>query len=220
MINELFLLITSGWHNAQQQLLLSDWSGFSTTTATSFALIAAAELGDKSQLVCMSLAARHRPMPVLWGAITAFACLNALAVVFGSLIAHWLPDYVVASAVALLFTGFGVQALLPQRDEDDDSVSDKSGHSIFWSTFVLLTVAEFGDKTQLAVVGLSSTQSSLAVWLGATLGLGLLSALGIVAGRTVLQRLPLALLHRISGLFFLVLGAIAAVTAWNSAFPS
>lgn len=213
-------MISDGWQHALQALAISDWQGFSTSTATSFALIAAAELGDKSQLVCMSLAARHRPMPVLWGAVLAFACLNGLAVVFGALIAQWLPDYVVASAVALLFTGFGIQALLPQAAEDDDTVSDKSGHSIFWSTFVLLTVAECGDKTQLAVVGLSSTQSALAVWLGATLGLTLLSALGIVAGRTVLQRLPLGVLHRISGLFFLVLGLVAAVTAWESAFSS
>jgi len=55
----------------------------SATAVTSFALIAAAEIGDKSQLVCMTLASRHRAMPVLLGAIAAFAFLNTLAVVFG-----------------------------------------------------------------------------------------------------------------------------------------
>jgi Predicted membrane protein len=56
----------------------------SATAATSFALIAAAEIGDKSQLVCMTLASRHRATPVLLGAISAFAFLNTLAVVLGS----------------------------------------------------------------------------------------------------------------------------------------
>ena len=80
----------------------------SATTITSFALIAAAEIGDKSQLVCMTLASRHRGMPVIWGAIAAFALLNTLAVVFGAAIAKWLPDYIVAGTVALLFAAFGL----------------------------------------------------------------------------------------------------------------
>jgi hypothetical protein len=67
----------------------------SATALTSFALIAAAEIGDKSQLVCMTLASRHRPMPVMLGALAAFAVLNTLAVVFGVAIATWLPEYVV-----------------------------------------------------------------------------------------------------------------------------
>ncbi|MEY3759946.1 MAG: hypothetical protein RIR39_1437, partial [Pseudomonadota bacterium] len=78
----------------------------SATAATSFALIAAAEIGDKSQLVCMTLASRHRAMPVLLGAIAAFSFLNTLAVVFGVAIASWLPDYIVAATVAFLFAAF------------------------------------------------------------------------------------------------------------------
>ena len=68
----------------------------SATAATSFALIVAVEFGDKSQLVCMVLASRHRAMPVLLGAIAAFAFLNTLAVVFGVVIADWLPETAVA----------------------------------------------------------------------------------------------------------------------------
>jgi len=79
----------------------------SATAATSFALIAAAEIGDKSQLVCMTLASRHRAMPVMLGAIAAFAFLNTLAVVFGVAIASWLPETIVAATVAFLFAAFG-----------------------------------------------------------------------------------------------------------------
>ena len=186
----------------------------SATTATSFVLIAAAEIGDKSQLVCMTLASRHRPAPVMVGALAAFALLNTLAVVFGVAIANWLPPYVVGAIVAILFALFGVHALRAKDDADDEQVEEKSGHGIFFTTFILLTVAEFGDKTQLAVVALSSTQVPAAVWLGATAALAATSALGIVAGRTLLQRIPIALLHRISGAFFLILALVAAWQAY------
>lgn len=187
------------------------------TGGTSFALIAAAEIGDKSQLVCMTLASRHRAAPVLWGAIAAFILLNTLAVVFGAAIAKWLPEYIVAATVALLFAVFGLHALLNHEDEDDDEdVAEKSGHGIFFTTFVLITFAEFGDKTQLAVVAFSSTAQPLAVWLGSTLALALTSALGVLAGRTVLQKIPLSLLHKASGVFFLILSAIAAFKAYES----
>ncbi|WP_446808095.1 TMEM165/GDT1 family protein [Methylomonas sp. 2BW1-5-20] len=202
--------------------LVSQFSDFNftellTTGGTSFALIAAAEIGDKSQLVCMTLASRHRPAPVLLGAIAAFALLNTLAVVFGAAIAQWLPDYVVAATVAVLFAAFGLHALLNRDDDDDDGeVEEKSGHGIFFTTFLLITVAEFGDKTQLAVVAFSSTAQPLSVWLGSTLALAFTSALGVLAGRTVLQKIPLSLLHKASGLFFLILSGVAAYKAYES----
>ena len=92
-------------------LTIKDVTELSTTAMASFALIVAAEMGDKSQLVCMVLASKHRAMPVLLGAIGAFALLNTLAVVFGVAIASWLPDTVVALTVGLLFAAFGVHSL-------------------------------------------------------------------------------------------------------------
>jgi putative Ca2+/H+ antiporter (TMEM165/GDT1 family) len=203
-----FAQITTNLHNINIPQL-------ATTTTTSFALIAAAEIGDKSQLVCMTLASRHRAAPVIWGAIFAFAFLNTLAVVFGAAIAKWLPDYLVATTVALLFGGFGLHALLNHHEDDDEEVVEKSGHGIFFTTFLLITVAEFGDKTQLAVVAFSSTALPFAVWVGATLALVFTSGLGVLAGRTVLQRIPLTLLHRISGLIFLLLSGIAGFKAYE-----
>ena len=124
--------------------------------------------------------------------------MNTLAVVFGVAIASWLPEYVVAVTVAILFAGFGIHSLRLEDDEEEE-VKEKSGHGIFLTTFLLITVAEFGDKTQLAVVALSSTIAPVAVWLGSTLALASTSALGIIAGRTILQRVPLVMLHKISG---------------------
>jgi Ca2+/H+ antiporter, TMEM165/GDT1 family len=202
------------WLFALKVIFSGDVARWSATAGTSFALIAAAEIGDKSQLVCMTLASRHRPWPILLGAVVAFGLLNTLAVVFGAAISNWLPRYTVAAAVALLFAVFGVHALRAGDDDGDEEIEEKSGHGIFFTTFVLLTFAEFGDKTQLAVVALSSTALPAAVWLGATLALTATSALGVLAGRTVLQKFPLALLHRISGAIFLILAAYAGYNAY------
>lgn len=205
-----------------QQLIINslptNLAELSITTATSFALIAAAEIGDKSQLVCMVLASRYRAMPVLAGAIAAFLLLNTLAVVFGGAVANWLPGYWVAAIVALLFAVFGGIALFNhQQEEDDEEVRiEKTGHGIFFNTFMLITLAEFGDKTQLAVVAYSSTASPLAVWLGSTLALTFTSALGILAGAKLLQKIPLSLLHKVSGIIFIGLAAVAAHKSYTA----
>jgi len=182
---------------------------------STFALIALAEIGDKSQLVCMTLATRHRYWPVLLGATTAFVILNALAVLFGASIAAWVPERVMAGIVALMFAVFGVHALLNQEDEDSEEVMEKPGHGIFITTLLLILVAEFGDKTQIAVAGLAGSMDPVPVWVGATIALVMVSALGIWAGRTVLQRLPLHWLHRAGGGIFLVFAAMAVWRAFT-----
>lgn len=188
-------------------------SAFFITASTSFGLIALAELGDKTQLVCMTLAARHPPAPVLIGAVLAFAVLNLLAVLFGASIAAWVPEWVTAAVVAVLFAVFGWRAWR-EADAEIVEVEEKSGRSVLLSTFALIFLAELGDKTQLAVAGLASTQDALPVWVGGTLGLAATSALGVLAGRTMLRRLPMHLLHRISGALFLLLAAVAGWRAF------
>ncbi|MBN8462084.1 MAG: TMEM165/GDT1 family protein [Dechloromonas sp.] len=181
------------------------------SAGTTFLLVGFAEIGDKSQLVCMTLAARHRGLPVAIGAVSAFAVLNLLAVVFGAAVAAWLPELLVTLVVAALFAFFGINALRYREDEEDDNVDEKPGHGIVATTFLLIFLAEFGDKTQLAVAGLGSTTEPSAVWAGATAALALTSLLGVFAGRKLLHRLPLVWIHRVSGVFFLLL-AIFAVT--------
>ena len=212
----IFESFQGSFHYFFSLLSTGNFTEMSATAATSFALIAAAEIGDKSQLVCMTLASRHRAMPILLGAISAFAFLNTLAVVFGVAIANWLPEYIVATIVAFLFAAFGIHSLRVEAEDENEEVKEKSGHGIFFTTFLLITIAEFGDKTQLAVVGLSSTVAPIAVWFGSTAALASTSALGIVAGRTILQKVPLVLLHKISGTLFLMLSVFAAYRAYVS----
>jgi len=182
-----------------------------TAAGTTFLLVAFAEIGDKSQLVCMTLAARHRGLPVVIGAIAAFAILNLLAVLFGAAVAAWLPEWLVVVAVAVLFAGFGINALRYSDDDEDAEIEEKPGHGIIATTFLLIFLAEFGDKTQIAVAGMGSTSEPSAVWTGATAALAVTSILGVLAGRKLLNRLPLKWIHRISGILFLLL-AVFAVT--------
>jgi putative Ca2+/H+ antiporter (TMEM165/GDT1 family) len=187
-----------------------NWFDVTTVSSSSFLLIFAAEIGDKSQLVCMALATRYRALPVMLGATLAFLLLNTLAVLFGVSIANWLPEVYISSIVAILFAVFGVHALRIEEDEDDENEEMRTNGSILAGTFLLITVAEFGDKTQLAVVALSSTSLPIAVWFGSTIALITTSALGVWAGRTILQRMPITMLHRISGIIFISLALLAA----------
>jgi putative Ca2+/H+ antiporter (TMEM165/GDT1 family) len=181
---------------------------------SSFTLVALAEIGDKSQLVCMTLAARHRHWPVILGAATAFLLLNTLAVLFGAGVAAWVPERVTAGLVAVLFGAFGIHALYSQDDDGAGEVAERSGHGIFVTTLLLIFVAEFGDKTQIAVAGLAGSFDPFPVWLGATGALLMVSILGVWAGRTLLQRLPLLWLQRISGAVFLLFSLLAAWRAF------
>ncbi len=184
-----------------------------STFLAAFGLVGLAEIGDKSQIVCMVLASRHRHWPVLLGATTAFLLLNTLAVVFGAGVAAWVPEQVVAIAVAVLFGAFGLHALLATPVDESEEITEVPGRSVFITTLSLIFLAEFGDKTQIAVAGLASNMLILPVWIGATLALVLVSALGVWVGRTLLQRLPTGWLHRISGVIFL---AFAVIAGWQA----
>ena len=179
-----------------------------------FLLVFLAEFGDKSQLVAMTLAARYRPFPIIVGAIAAFAVLNILGVLFGASVAQWLPSWAVALAVAVLFLYFGWQSLrVEEDDEDEDDV--KVGRQLLLSVFLLIFLAEFGDKTQLAVAAMGGIHSIVPVWLGATLALSLTTVLGVLVGHKLLKHVPLHLIHKGSGVLFILFGIAALLESWQ-----
>jgi len=196
-----------------QTLPTVDWARGWTVSAAAYALVAVAEFGDKSQLVCMTLAARHRHGPVFWGAVVAFSALNAIAVIFGAVAGQWIPEQVLAIAVAILFAVFGLKNLLAKEEDDDEIVEKKSGHGIFLTTFLMIFLAEFGDKTQISVAGLGATEPPLPVWLGATAALATTTFVGIWAGKTLLSKVPQRTMNRVSGSLFLLFAAFAAYKA-------
>jgi putative Ca2+/H+ antiporter (TMEM165/GDT1 family) len=84
------------------------------------------------------------------------------------------------------------------------------------ATFLMILVAEMGDKTQIAVAGMAGVYPATAVWTGATIALILTSAAGVIAGKTVLRRLPVIWMHRIAGALFL---ALAGIAVWRLLQP-
>lgn len=187
--------------------MFSSFGESAATAASTFAVIALAEMGDKTQLVCMTMSLRHRALPVFAGAVIAFALLNVVAVAFGAALANLVPEKVLDVIVAILFAAFGIRALRTKDDDDDAEIKEKSGRNVLIATFLMIFVSEMGDKTQIAIAGLGSTAEPGPVWIGATVALATTSAVGVIAGRTVLQRVPIVWLHRLSGVIFLGLAA-------------
>ncbi len=177
-------------------------SVFSTSLLT-FLLVFIAEMGDKSQIVCMSLAAKRRAKPVFFGAILAFMLLNLLAVLFGASLASVLPMKFIAGLAAFLFFVFAVQAWRAEDDEEEEGTVNAS-KSIFVSAFLLIFVAELGDKTQLAVATLGATQPPFLTWLSASLALMATTGIGVFAGAKWLSKLQGAWLNKISAALFLL----------------
>ena len=175
-------------------------------------LVAVAEMGDKSQLVCMALASRHRHWPVFWGAATAFSLLNLMGVWVGAAVTHLVPKAYLAGTVSLLFLGFGIHALLDTA-EAAERIQERRGHGVFFTTFLMIFLAELGDKTQIAVAGLAASSPPASVWIGATAALMTTTGLAIWAGKALFRRVPFRWVGRLAGCLFLGFGGLAAYKA-------
>jgi putative Ca2+/H+ antiporter (TMEM165/GDT1 family) len=178
-----------------------------------FLAVAVAEIGDKSQLVCMMLATRGSAWMVFLGAGSAFAVLNLLAVWVGSQLAGLIPDTVAGVAVAALFAWFGIRLLLDTPSDEEEAAPLTDG-SVFRVSAMSIMVAEFGDKTQLAVAGLSIEYPPVPVWLGATAALLTLTGIAVVLGAGLIRRLPVVTIHRAGGILFLLIALSVAVQTW------
>jgi putative Ca2+/H+ antiporter (TMEM165/GDT1 family) len=153
--------------------------------------VAVAEIGDKTQLLSLLLAARYRSFwPLACGILVATLLNHALAAWFGTLVAGWLSPQVLRWGVALSFFAVALWTLKPDKLDDDGAPA--SPHGAFLATVVAFFLAEIGDKTQIATVVLAAKYSPLwAVVTGTTLGM-LLANLPVVAlGARFAHRLPL-----------------------------
>lgn len=179
-----------------------------SSAVTAFAVLFLAELGDKSQLIAMSLAHRHRAAPVLAGILAAFAALNLLAVAVGAALYELVPSYAVLTVAGVLFLGFGWHLWWAGAEEADEEADVKrSGWGVALASFALIFVAEMGDKTQIALVAMAAaTGETWATFLGATAALWAVSILGVAVGATLLRRIPALWVHRGAALLFAAFG--------------
>jgi len=162
----------------------------------------------------LTLAARRRPVMVWLGATTAFALLNALAVVLGAGVGALVPRDVLLWIAVGLFAVFGLSSLWGGEEEEEQEAELETRRGGFASAFGVILVAELGDKTQLAVATLAAGSEPLATWTGATVALALTSLIAAFAGREVAKRLSTRWVRRLAAVAFF--GA-AGFLAWQAA---
>lgn len=173
-----------------------------------------AELGDKTQLTALALATRYPWKKVLAGIALAFVVLNAAAVLVGRALFEFVPLTWIKVACAALFLYFGVSTLRHRGDDegdDDDAGATGRKRGAFATAFSMILVAELGDKTQIVTAGLAAQHASQAsVFVGSTLALWTVSALGVLIGTQLSRWVPMSRVRIVAGVLFLLFGAAAA----------
>lgn len=182
---------------------------------TSTAIVALAEIGDKTQLLAIVLAARFkRPVPIVAGILVATLANHFLAALAGSLAAGWLDGPAFRYAVAIGFLAMAAWTLVPDKFDDDETPAVSRGGA-FLTTLIAFFLVEMGDKTQVATIALGARfHDAVAVTMGTTLGMMLANVPAVLLGGEIVKRVPLGVVRLIAALFFAVLGlALLLATA-------
>jgi putative Ca2+/H+ antiporter (TMEM165/GDT1 family) len=181
----------------------------------STAVVALGEIGDKTQLLALVLAARfQKPWPIIWGILVATLANHALAGFTGNLVRAWLPPDVLRWLVALSFFAVAAWALKPDRLDDDDAPPETSRWGVFGVTVVAFFLAEMGDKTQVATIVLAAKfPSLLQVVIGTTLGMLAANVPVVIVGKAASERIPFKAVRLVAAALFAGLGAYALLAA-------
>ncbi|MBS0466927.1 MAG: TMEM165/GDT1 family protein [Proteobacteria bacterium] len=176
----------------------------------STSIVALAEMGDKTQLLSLVLAARFRkPWPIVLGIFVATLANHALAGAVGSWVTTVLGPQVLRWVLGLSFIAMAVWMLIPDK-LDDEGESKGLGLGVFGTTLVAFFLAEMGDKTQIATVMLAA-QYHAYLWVvaGTTLGMMIANAPVVWLGDRLVKKVPIRMVHIVSAVIFLVLGLLA-----------
>jgi putative Ca2+/H+ antiporter (TMEM165/GDT1 family) len=170
-------------------------------------LVAIAEIGDKTQLLALLLAARFRkPVPILLGILGATIANHLLAAGVGAAAGALLQGPWMRWVLGLAFLAFAGWALIPDKFEEDERPKERAG-SVFLTTLVAFFFVEMGDKTQVATVALAARfHEVLAVAGGTTLGMMLANAPVVFVGEAAAGRLPLKLIRLLAAASFAAIG--------------
>ena len=170
-------------------------------------VVALAEIGDKTQLLALVLAARYRrPVPVIAGILVATIANHALAAFAGVAAAGLLDGAWFAWALGASFVAMGLWTLKPDT-LDADEAPPATLRGAFLATLVCFFLVEIGDKTQVATVALAAQfQSVVLVTLGTTAGMLIANVPVVLLGEACARRLPLAAIRHVAAALFVVLG--------------
>jgi putative Ca2+/H+ antiporter (TMEM165/GDT1 family) len=174
----------------------------------SLSTVAIAEMGDRTQLLALVLAAHYRkPWPILAGILCATLANHAVAGFVGARLGHYLTPSRLDLIVGISMILMALWTLKPDKLDETDAEPRRG--SAFAATLIAFFVAEIGDKTQIATMALAAAYSSLAaVVAGTTLGMMAANAPVVFLGNAFSKRLPLKAIHIGASLLFLGLGAL------------
>lgn len=171
----------------------------------SFLLVAATEMGDKTQLLALVLALRFKkPWTIMAGILVATIANHLFAAWAGEAIASFVSPQILKWILAITFFAFAMWILIPDKDDSDE---DKMRANPFLTTLILFFVAEVGDKTQLSTVALAATYKNIwLVTLGTTMGMLFSDGLAVFFGEKLLRRISMKWVHIVSALIYVAFG--------------
>jgi len=173
----------------------------------SLSAVALAEIGDKTQLLSLTLAAKYRrPWPICIGILAATLANHAMAGGVGALLAQWIAPRAMQWAVVVSFIAMAAWTLIPDQADAEDA-NKGAGHGLIVATIIAFFLAEMGDKTQLATVALAAQYRPLwQVVVGTTLGMMLANVPVVWLGARFAAHIPLRTARITAALLFLALG--------------
>jgi putative Ca2+/H+ antiporter (TMEM165/GDT1 family) len=169
-------------------------------------VVAVAEIGDKTQLLALILAARYRkPVPIILGILIATLVNHGLAAWLGALAASWVGPDTMRWILSASFIAMAGWCLIPDKAEDAPKAVGKAG--AFVATLVAFFLVEIGDKTQIATVALAARFHDLIlVTAGTTLGMMLVNVPAVLCGDGIARLAPLKLIRILAAASFAILG--------------
>ncbi len=187
----------------------------------SFAVIFVAEMGDKSQLMAMTFALRHRWWVVLGGIAFATTAVHLISVAVGHYLGAALPTHLLGILAGVAFVLFGLWTLRGDRLSDDEATrAQRASAPAFFAVTSAFLLAELGDKTMLATVTLAADNDWVGVWTGSTLGMVAADALAIAVGALAGRHLPERAIQLAAAALFLVFGASILLGAFFPTAPA
>jgi len=173
--------------------------------AISITTVALAEIGDKTQLLSLLLASRYRkPIPIIAAIFLATIANHALAAYLGVVVADYINPEMLTWVLAVSFLAMAGWVLIPDKLDEDESISNKGP---FVASFIAFFIAEIGDKTQIAtsILGAQYSDALTLVVLGTTIGMLLANVPVVLIGKLSADKLPLALIRKITAGLFIIL---------------
>lgn len=171
-------------------------------------VVALAEIGDKTQLLAIVLAARYRQaLPIIFGILLATLANHALAAALGTAVAAWLGPDTLRWVLGIGFIAMAAWILVPDKADDGPAAASRAG--AFLATLVAFFLVEIGDKTQIATIALAARfDDVLVVTLGTTTGMMLANVPAVLLGDVAAHKIPLRIVRPVAAGIFVALGVV------------